>query len=199
LTVGTEQRQVAQTDQEKVEKIAGHFRAIMETLGLDLGDPNLRETARRVARSYLEMFAGLDLGGEPSLTTFPNDEQYNQMVAVKDIQFYSMCAHHFLPFFGKAHVAYIPGGHIIGLSKLARIVEFYARRPQVQERLTEQIIGYLEHHLEPQGSIVVVEANHLCMEMRGVRKAGAVTTTSAIRGAFLEREVREEFLNLLKH
>lgn len=182
----------------KEERIATHFRAIMETLGLDLSDPNFVGTPDRVARAYMEMFAGLTLGKEPVLTTFPNDEHYNQMVAVKDISFYSMCAHHFLPFFGKAHVAYIPGGHIIGLSKMARIVDFYAKRPQLQERLTEQIIGYLESHLEPLGSIVVVEANHLCMEMRGVNKPGPVTTTSAIRGAFLSKEVREEFLNLLR-
>jgi GTP cyclohydrolase I len=182
----------------KLETIARHFRAIMEALGLDLDDPNLAETDRRVARSYLEMFAGLEEGSEPAITTFPNDEQYNEMVAVKDITFYSMCAHHFLPFFGRAHLGYIPNGRIIGLSKLARIVEFYARRPQLQERMTEQIVTYLEHHLTPQGSIVVVEANHLCMEMRGVRKPGAITTTSAIRGAFLQTQVREEFLNLLR-
>jgi GTP cyclohydrolase I len=183
---------------ERLERLRYHFRAILETLGLDLRDPNLQDTDYRVARAYLELFSGLEEDSEPKLTTFPNDEHYNQMVLLRDIPFYTMCAHHFLPFFGKAHIAYFPGKYIIGLSKLARVVEFYARRPQIQERMTEQIITYLEHHLEPLGAMVVIEANHLCLEMRGAKKPGAITTTSAIRGVFREREVREEFLNLLR-
>ncbi len=121
------------------------------------------------------------------------------MVSVVDTPFYSLCAHHFLPFFGSAHVAYLPGDRIVGLSKLARVVEFYARRPQVQERMTEQIIGYLERRLEPRGVMVVVQARHFCLEMRGIGKPGLTTTTSALRGAFDEERVRREFLALLPH
>jgi GTP cyclohydrolase I len=181
----------------RVRRLALHFRGIMETLDLDLDDPNLIGTEERVARMYLEIFAGLAEGAEPRIKTFPNTEGYNQMVSVRDVPFHSMCAHHFLPFFGRAHIAYIPNGQIVGLSKLARIVEFYARRPQIQERLTEQVIGFLQQRLEPLGAIVVIEANHLCMEMRGVKKPGASTITSAVRGAFLDRATREEFFELL--
>ncbi len=120
------------------------------------------------------------------------------LVIVKDIDFFSVCSHHMIPFFGKAHVAYIPGEKIVGLSKLARIVEFYARRPQLQERLTEEVVEFIEVRLAPQGSIVVMEARHLCMEMRGVEKPGAMTTTPALRGCFEDQKVREEFFDLLK-
>jgi GTP cyclohydrolase I len=147
---------------------------------------------------YLEMFSGLQEESEPRITTFPNDEGYNEMVMVKDIPFYSMCSHHFVPFYGHAHVAYIPNDRIVGLSKLPRIIEFYARRPQLQERLTEQTINFIDSKLQPQGCMVVVEARHMCMEMRGVQKPGAMTTTSAIRGVFNDRKAREEFLDLLK-
>src|SRR5215831_14496310 len=164
---------------EKIEKIAFHMRRIIDALGLDLNDPNLRETDKRVAKMYLEMFSGLQEDSEPRITTFPNDEGYNEMVMVKDIPFYSMCSHHFVPFYGHAHIAYIPSDRIVGLSKLPRIVEFYARRPQLQERLTEQVAGCIDEKLKPQGAMVVIEARHLCMEMRGVKKPGAVTTTSA--------------------
>ena len=181
----------------KVREVAGHFRAILQALNLDLDDPNLVGTPERVARMYMEVFSGLDAGAKPVLKTFPNVERYSQIVSVRDIPFHSMCAHHFLPFFGRAHVAYVPNARIVGLSKLARVVEFYARRPQLQERLTEQIINCLEDELRPEGAMVVVQANHLCMEMRGVKKPGALTTTSAIRGTFDSRAVREEFLQLL--
>ncbi len=184
-------------ERETVEKISFHIREVIKTLGLDTSDPNLKDTHTRVAKMYLEMFRGLDNGNEPKITCFPNDEGYSNMVMVKDITFYSMCAHHLVPFFGKAHVAYIPTDHILGISKMARIVEFYARRPQVQERMTEQIITFLEEKLSPLGAMVVVEARHLCMEMRGVEKPEALTTTSAIRGCFLDKPVREEFLDLL--
>jgi len=180
-------------------RIAAHVRAILDELGLDPGDPNLRETDRRVARMYLEMFHGLEEGAEPTVTTFPNDEGYSHMVMEKDIPFYSLCAHHLVPFYGKAHIAYIPRERILGLSKFARILEFYAKRPQLQERLTEQVVNYLQEKLEPLGAMVVVEARHLCVEMRGVKKPGALTTTSAIRGVFHQRPVREEFLDLLRH
>ena len=184
-------------DDPRIRRLATHFRGVMQTLGLDLEEPNLVGTDERVAKMYLEIFAGLEDGTEPRVTCFPNDEGYNQMVSVRDVPFYSMCAHHFLPFFGRAHVGYIPGTKIVGLSKLARIVEFYARRPQIQERMTEQVIGFMQQRLEPLGAIVVIEANHLCMEMRGVKKPGSTTTTSAVRGAFLDRATREEFFELL--
>jgi GTP cyclohydrolase I len=182
----------------RVERIAGHVRALLEELGLDLSDPNLRETDQRVARMYLEMFHGLLEGSEPDVKSFPNDEGYSAMVMEKEIPFYSMCAHHLVPFYGHAHIAYIPREHIIGLSKLARIVEFYAKRPQIQERMTEQVVTFLQEKLDPLGVMVVVEARHLCVEMRGVKKPGAVTVTSAIRGTFYRKEVREEFLDLLR-
>lgn len=181
----------------KVRRVARKFRAVMEELDLDLGDPHLAGTELRVARAYRELFAGLAAGAEPELRTFPNTERYRDRVTVMDIPFYSMCAHHFLPFFGSAHVAYLPGERIVGLSKLARVVEFYARRPQVQERLTEQIADLLDRRLGPAGVMVVVQARHFCIEMRGIGRAGLVTTTSTVRGAFAEPGKRREFLALL--
>ena len=183
---------------DALERIAGHVRGILSELGLDLADPNLRETDRRVARMYAEMFSGLREGSRPQVTCFPNDEGYRAMVMEKEIPFYSMCAHHLVPFYGHAHMAYIPNDRILGLSKFARILEFYAKRPQLQERLTEQVVGFIESELKPQGAMVVIEARHLCVEMRGVKKPGAVTITSAIRGTFYKKEVREEFLDLLR-
>jgi GTP cyclohydrolase I len=182
----------------RVARLAAHVRAMLRELGLDLSDPNLRDTDRRVARMYVEMFAGLEQGAEPTVTTFPNDEGYSHMVMEKNIPFYSLCAHHLVPFYGHAHIAYIPRDSILGLSKFARILEFYAKRPQLQERLTEQVVNFLEERLRPLGAMVVIEARHLCVEMRGVKKPGAVTTTSAIRGIFHQRPVREEFLDLLR-
>ena len=189
----------AQTDEEQLERIAGHVRGILEALGLDLNDPNLRDTDGRVAKMYEEMFHGLKEGAEPKVTTFPNDEGYQAMVMERDLPFYSMCAHHLVPFYGHAHIAYIPSDRIIGLSKFSRILEFYAKRPQLQERLTEQVVDFLVEKLHPAGAMVVIEARHLCVEMRGVKKPGALTVTSAIRGSFKERAVREEFLDLLAH
>ncbi len=181
-----------------VERIAGHMRAIFEELGLDRTDPNLAETDTRVAKLYLEMFHGLREGSRPKVTTFPNDGNYDGMVMEKDIPFYSLCSHHLVPFYGHAHIAYIPTDRIVGLSKLPRILEFYAKRPQLQERLTEQVVSFLESELKPLGAMVVIEARHLCVEMRGVKKPGALTVTSAIRGCFHNRPVRQEFLDLLR-
>jgi len=185
-------------ESERVLRIAQHVRAMLEELGLDTSDPNLRRTDVRVAKMYLEMFQGLEEGAEPQVTTFPNEEEYSHMVMEKDIPFYSMCAHHLAPFYGKAHIAYIPEERIIGLSKFARILDFYARRPQLQERLTEQVVRYFETELKPRGAMVVIEAHHLCVEMRGVKKPNVMTVTSAIRGAFHDKAVREEFLDLLR-
>lgn len=181
----------------RVLKVALKFREVMEALELDPNDPNLVGTEFRIARAYRELFAGLYAGAEPTLRTFPNAERYSEIVSVIDIPFYSVCAHHFLPFFGVAHVAYLPGERIVGLSKLARVVDFYGRRPQIQERMTEQIIAFIEERLRPAGAMVVVQARHFCMEMRGIGKPGLTTTTSAIRGAFEEERVRREFLTLL--
>lgn len=182
----------------KLATIAHHVRGILTALGLDLKDPNLAETDLRVAKMYIEMFGGLAEGAEPKVTTFPNEEGYSHMVMEKQIPFYSMCAHHLVPFYGHAHIAYIPRERILGLSKFARILEFYAKRPQLQERLTEQVVTYLEEKLQPLGAMVVIEARHLCVEMRGVKKPGALTVTSALRGIFHQKQVREEFLDLLR-
>jgi GTP cyclohydrolase I len=184
--------------QRKLDVVAHHVRGILTALGLDLKDPNLAETDLRVAKMYMEMFHGLQEGAEPKVTTFPNEESYSHMVMEKDIPFYSMCAHHLVPFYGHAHIAYIPNERILGLSKFARILEFYAKRPQLQERLTEQVVTFLEEKLRPQGAMVVIEARHLCVEMRGVKKPGALTVTSALRGIFHQKTVREEFLDLLR-
>lgn len=185
-------------ERARLERIAAHVRGILTELGLDLTDPNLRETDIRVAKLYTEMFHGLVEGNEPLITTFPNDECYTGMVMEKEIPFYSMCSHHLVPFYGHAHIAYVPNGKLVGLSKLARILEFYAKRPQLQERLTEQVLTFLEEKLNPIGAMVVIEARHLCVEMRGVKKPGAVTVTSGIRGIFHEKPIREEFLDLLR-
>ena len=181
----------------RLRRVAQHVQGILEELGLDTEDPNLIGTDIRVAKMYAEMFHGLQEGSEPRVTTFPNDEGYSHMVMETQIPFYSMCSHHLVPFYGHAHIGYVPKDRIVGLSKLPRIVEFYAKRPQLQERLTEQVVTYLKRKLKPQGAIVVIEARHLCVEMRGVKKPGALTVTSAIRGIFHKRPIREEFLDLL--
>ena len=177
--------------------VATKFHEFMEALGLDLTDPNLSGTEWRVARAFRELFAGHYAGGEPRLRTFPNTEGYAETVAVTGIRFHSLCAHHFLPFFGTAHLAYVPKERLVGLSKLARIVDFYARRPQLQERMTEQIAELIERRLQPAGTMVVLQARHFCIEMRGVEKAGLTTTTSALRGVFEEKGARQKLLALL--
>jgi GTP cyclohydrolase IA len=176
-----------------VERVAAAFRAFLEAMGLDLEDPNLAGTDHRVARAYQEMLGGLRRG-EPVLSTFPNTNRYAGMVSVTDIPFYSICAHHFLPFFGAAHVAYVARERLVGLSKLTRVVDFYARRPQLQEDLTEGIAVRLDEQLAPAGIIVLVEARHLCMEMRGVSRRGMTTTTTAVRGSFQDERLQQQFL-----
>ncbi|MGH2652693.1 MAG: GTP cyclohydrolase I FolE [Actinomycetota bacterium] len=178
-------------------RVATKFREFMETLGLDMKDPNLSGTEWRVARAFRELFAGHYAAAEPALRTFPNTEGYGEAVAVTDVPFHSLCAHHFLPFHGTAHVAYVPNERLVGLSKLARVVDFYARRPQVQERMTEQIAELIEQRLRPLGTMVVIQARHFCMEMRGVGKAGLTTTTSAVRGVFEDERSRQRVLALL--
>lgn len=183
-------------DQQKIEE---GVRLILEGIGEDLQREGLLKTPERVARMYAECFAGLEEDPAKHFeTTF--DEHHEEMVLVRDIPFYSMCEHHLAPFFGHAHVAYIPAksGRICGLSKLARLVDVFARRPQVQERLTSQIADTLVDQLHPQGVIVVIEAEHLCMSMRGVKKAGTTTATSAVRGLFERNHAtRAEALSLI--
>jgi GTP cyclohydrolase IA len=176
----------------------GAQRAVLDllvALGRDLSDPDLHETPRRVAAAYAEL-----LTHEPvSLTTFPNDAGYDELVVVREIPFHSLCMHHLLPFHGVAHVAYLPGERIVGLSKLARVVELFARELQLQERLTMQVAQCLQHRLRPKGVGVVVEAEHLCMSLRGVQKAGARTTTSALLGLLRDdARTRSEFLALVR-
>jgi GTP cyclohydrolase I len=182
----------------RLARVAAAFRGFLESLGLDLTDPDLAETDHRVARAYRELLGGLRPGAEPKLTTFPNTEGHAGIVSVTGIPFHSVCAHHFLPFFGTAHVGYVPGESLLGLSKMARVVDFYARRPQLQERLTEQVATLLDERLAPAGVIVSLEARHLCMEMRGVSRPGVTTTTTAVRGTFKDDRLQQQFFARLR-
>ncbi|MGQ0702852.1 MAG: GTP cyclohydrolase I, partial [Gemmatimonadales bacterium] len=188
----------ADGDELQLARVAAAFRHFLEALGLDLSDPNLAGTDHRVARAYRELLGGLRPGAEPRLTTFPNPEGYRGIVSVTGIPVYSICAHHFLPIFGVAHVGYVPGERLVGLSKLARVVDFFARRPQLQERLTEQIAAFLEERLAPAGVIVSIEARHLCVEMRGVSRLGLTTTTMAVRGTLKDERLQRQFLTRLR-
>ena len=181
-----------------IERIEAAVTEILEALGEDPQRDGLLRTPSRVAKMYAEVFAGLREDPEHHLEV-QFEAGHDEMVMVKDIPFYSMCEHHLLPFVGQAHVAYVPGeeGKITGLSKLARLVEAYARRPQVQERLTSQVADKLMQALDPRGALVVIEAEHLCMSMRGVQKPGSLTLTSAVRGLFLSDATRAEALQLL--
>jgi GTP cyclohydrolase I len=166
---------------------------LLAALGADLDDPGLRDTPKRIARAYAELLTAVPFNP----TTFPNDEGYDELVVVRDIPFQSLCMHHMLPFQGTAQIAYLPGERIIGLSKLGRVVDMFARDLQVQERLTTQVADWLESQLAPRGVGVIVEAEHLCMSMRGVQKPGALTVTSALRGAVKDdARTRQEFLSL---
>jgi GTP cyclohydrolase IA len=182
------------------EKIAEGVRLILEGVGEDPDREGLAGTPRRVADMYAEIFSGIGADAADHLqVTF--SENHQEMVLVRDIPLYSVCEHHLVPFLGRAHVAYIPGrdGRICGLSKLARVVDVFAKRPQVQERMTAQIADTIVEHLDPQGVMVVIEAEHLCMSMRGVQKPGAITTTSAVRGIFQSKAAtRSEALSLIK-
>lgn len=161
-------------------------------------DENLSQTPKRVAKSWSEIYSGYSLDPAKILATdFPSDG-YDQMVISKDIEIYSMCSHHMLPFFGKAHLAYIPGERVVGLSKLARLVDCFSKRLQIQERLTQQVSNAMQEHLQPKGVMVVIEAQHMCMTMRGVGKQNSWMVTSAFKGAFEKDEVRQEFLQLIE-
>ena len=183
---------IAKTD--KIALIQDKVREIMRILGLDLEHPDMIDTPKRIAKMYVnELFSGLR-SKMPKCTAFPNTEKYDEMVIVKDIEFYSMCSHHWMPFFGKIHIGYVPSKHYVGISKMARVAEHFACMPQVQERLSTQIAEFLYKKLKPHGLIVVIEATHLCMSARGVKKPSAKTLTSCIKGQI----DKEEFFKLIK-
>jgi len=182
---------------EKVNRIAGHYADILETLGENPTRDGLKKTPERVAKTLQFLTHGYDLDAAQILRGAMFEEDYSQMVVVKDIEVFSLCEHHLLPFFGKAHVAYIPNGHIVGLSKIPRVVDVFARRLQVQERLTNEIRDCIQDTLKPAGVAVVIECKHLCMAMRGVQKQNSVTTTSAFTGEFAHERTRNEFLRLI--
>ncbi|MEG1634829.1 MAG: GTP cyclohydrolase I FolE [Rikenellaceae bacterium] len=182
-----------------IEKLKYHYKSILELLGEDPSREGLEKTPERVAKAMSFLMQGYDSDAKQIILSAKFKEEYKQMVIVRDIELYSLCEHHMLPFYGKVHVAYIPNGYITGLSKVARVVETYARRLQIQERLTVQIRDCIQDALNPLGVAVVIEASHMCMQMRGVQKQNSVTTTSAFTGVFLkEMKTREEFINLIK-
>ncbi len=191
-------RKIDEYDESTTREIAGHIQAILGLLGEDTSREGLQKTPERVAKAMQFLTQGYFQDGEAQIQGAVFTEPYSQMVLVKDIELFSLCEHHMLPFIGKAHVAYIPNGQITGLSKIARVVETYARRLQVQERLTEQIRDCIQESLHPLGVAVVIEAMHTCMSMRGVQKSNAITTTSAFSGIFLKsNKTRNEFLQLI--
>jgi GTP cyclohydrolase I len=185
-------------DPETTGKLSDHYKQILELLGENSEREGLKQTPERVAKSMQFLLQGYEQDPEEILRSAMFKEDYRQMVIVKDIEIYSMCEHHMLPFIGKAHIGYIPNGYITGLSKIARVVDAYARRLQVQERLTTQIKECIQHTLNPLGVAVVIEAQHLCMQMRGVQKQNSTTTTSDFTGAFERVATREEFIRLIR-
>lgn len=186
-------------DDKTIDDIAGHYRAILSLLGEDPTREGLEKTPMRAAKAMAFFTKGYVQNPTEILLSARFREEYRQMVIVKDIELYSLCEHHLLPFYGKAHVAYIPNGYITGLSKIARVVEAFARRLQVQERLTVEIRDSIQEALKPLGVAVMIEASHMCMQMRGVQKQNSVTTTSAFTGVFLkDQKTREEFISLIK-
>lgn len=186
-------------DLKVTEDIKQRYKDIIEDLGEDVNREGLLKTPERASKAMQFLTQGYHQDAAQILKSAMFKETYNEMVIVKDIEVYSLCEHHILPFFGKAHIAYIPNGHIVGLSKLPRIVDIFARRLQVQERLTKQILDCINDTLQPQGVAVVIEASHMCMMMRGVQKQNSVTTTSGFRGQFEKNETRNEFLKLISN
>jgi GTP cyclohydrolase I len=185
-------------DPEAIKRLSAHYKEVLKEIGEDPGREGLLRTPERVAKSIQFLTHGYETNPAEILRSAMFKEEYSQMVLVKDIELYSMCEHHMLPFFGKAHVAYVPDGHIVGLSKLPRVVDAFARRLQVQERLTNEIRDCIQETLKPMGVAVVIEASHLCMQMRGIQKQNSVTTTSAFTGIFLrDHRTREEFIKLV--
>ena len=180
-----------------IEELADHYKEVLKLLGEDPEREGLQKTPMRVAKAMQTLTRGYQMDAHKILTDALFKEDYNQMVIVKDIDFFSLCEHHMLPFYGKAHVAYIPNGYITGLSKIARVVDIYSHRLQVQERMTQQIKDCIEQTLHPLGVMVVIEAKHMCMQMRGVEKQNSITTTSDFCGAFNQAKTRQEFMNLI--
>jgi GTP cyclohydrolase I len=188
-----------ENDDEKIKIIAGHFEEIMKTLGLDLNDDSLKETPERVAKMYVkEIFSGLNPKNKPEITTFENKYQYNKMLVEKNISLYSYCEHHFVPIIGKVHVAYISKGKVIGLSKINRLVQYYAKRPQVQERLTVQIAEAIKKATGTEDVAVLIDAVHLCVASRGIKDTNSSTLTSDYSGKFINEDVKNEFLALVR-
>ena len=190
-------RKLEEYNMQVTDDVKNRYRNIIEDLGEDTEREGLVKTPERAAKAMQFLTQGYDQDPVEILKGAMFKESYNEMVIVKDIELYSLCEHHILPFFGKAHIAYIPNGHIVGLSKLPRIVDVFARRLQVQERLTEQILDCINDTLKPQGVAFVIEASHMCMMMRGVQKQNSITTTSGFRGQFEKIETRKEFLKLI--
>ena len=183
---------------EGLEELAEHYKSVITLLGEDVEREGLQKTPMRMAKAMQVLTRGYLQDPEQVINDALFEEKYNQLVIVKDIDFFSMCEHHLLPFYGKVHVAYIPNGYITGLSKIARVVDIFSHRLQVQERMTQQIKDCIENALHPLGVMVVVEAKHMCMQMRGVEKQNSITTTSDFSGAFNQAKTREEFMNLLR-
>lgn len=179
------------------DEIKVHFSEVINLLGEDTSREGLVKTPERASKAMKFLTEGYEMDPKQILQSAMFKEDYNEMVIVKDIELYSLCEHHMLPFFGKAHIAYIPSGHIVGLSKIPRVVDVFSRRLQVQERLTEQILDCINDTLQPEGVAVVIEASHMCMMMRGVQKQNSTTTTSGFRGSFKETDTRNEFLKLI--
>lgn len=187
------------SEEQKIEKIQFHFAEIMQTLGLDMSDDSLKGTPKRVAKMYVkEIFGGLHPDRKPNMSTFENKYKYNQMLIEKDIVVYSTCEHHFLPIVGRAHIGYISNGNVIGLSKMNRIVEYYAKRPQVQERLTMQIVRAMQKAMGTEDVACVIDAKHLCVNSRGIKDIESSTITSELGGVFKTNEItRKEFLHYI--
>lgn len=183
--------------QDQLQHLADHYKDILKLLGEDTEREGLKKTPMRVAKAMQVLTRGYDMDAKKVLTDALFKEDYSQMVIVKDIDFFSLCEHHMLPFYGKVHVAYIPNGKITGLSKIARVVDIFSHRLQVQERLTQQIKDCIQETLNPQGVMVVIEAKHMCMQMRGVEKQSSITMTSDFSGAFEQAKTRQELMNLI--
>jgi GTP cyclohydrolase IA len=193
------ERKYLMNDDEKIQIIAGHFKEIMHTLGLDFSEDGLKGTPHRVAKMYVkEIFSGLNPKNKPEVTMFENKYQYNKMLLEKNISLYSYCEHHFVPIIGKVHVAYISKGKVIGLSKINRLVEYYSKRPQVQERLTVQIGEAIKKAIGTEDVAVLIDAVHLCVASRGIKDTNSSTLTSDYSGKFINEEIKNEFLALVK-
>jgi len=197
--ISSKRGKIILNDEEKIEVIASHFKGIMQVLGLDLNDDSLKDTPERVAKMYVnEIFSGLNPANEPEVTLFENKYQYNKMLIEKGITLFSYCEHHFVPIIGKVHVGYFSKGKVIGLSKINRLVQYYAKRPQVQERLTNEIAEGLKKAIGTEDVAVVIDANHLCVSSRGIKDTNSSTITAHYSGKFINEGTKNEFLALIR-